>query len=152
MIFFPRSDKENRIVLAWIERRVPDCAPLGDAAAIAVIRDGRIAAAAAFNNYRAGASVELTFAADTPRWASRTAIESILAYPFLQLGVRRVCATTRTTNRRARKLLEGLGFLREGTMHDVFEDGHAALYGMTRRWFIRSKWHGKERTVSAAAA
>jgi len=152
MIFFPRSGEENRIVLGWIERRVPDAAPLADAQAVAVIRGGRIAAAAAFNNYRAGASIELTFAADTPGWASRDAVSAILAYPFKQLKVRRLGAITRTDNQRARRLLEGLGFMREGTLHAAFAEGNGAMYGMTRRWFERSKWHGKEHAERTAAA
>ena len=152
MIFFPRSDAENRILIGWIERRVPDAAPLGDARTIGVIRDARIVAAVAYNNYREGSSIDVTLAADSPAWATRQAIATMLAYPFVQLEVRRVSALTRNSNRRARKLLEGLGFLREGTMAAAFADGSGALYGMTRRWFLRSKWHGQESTVAATGA
>lgn len=141
MIFLPADPHQYSVLRDWIEKRVPHCAPLGEAALIACVRDGRILAVVAYNNLRGG-NIELTFAADSPKWATRQTVDCMLGYAFRQVGVRRISALTSTKNVRAEKLLAGLGFKKEGILHDVFgEKQHASLYGMTRRWWQASKWN-----------
>ena len=141
MIYVPRTPAETAFLARWIEARVPSCAPLGDCRTIGFIApDRRLVAAVAYNNYREGVSVEGTIAADSARWATRGNIGAVLALPFGHLGVRLFIALTHVRNARSRKLLEGVGFKPIGVMPELFGDGAGAIYAMTRRWWLASRW------------
>jgi RimJ/RimL family protein N-acetyltransferase len=103
-----------------------------DPIAIGVARADRIVAVALFSNFQPP-TIEVTFVTTTPRWASREMIRGILAYPFLQLGCKRVTAVTETCNAPARSFLERLGFLQEGVHPDAFPSGEGISYGLLRR-------------------
>jgi hypothetical protein len=77
-------------------------------------------------------SCELTFASDTPTWATRTSIRAMLAYPFEQLGVRRITTVIAESNARAIRVNEHLGFKLEGRCR--FGCGHedALIFGLLR--------------------
>ncbi len=76
--------------------------------------------------------MELTFAATSPRWASRSVIFALLSYPFHQCDCVRVQAVTSTANERAISALERIGFQREGTLRKAHRDGDAYVYGLLR--------------------
>ena len=100
---------------AWAEEHFPDCAPLSrplTAIGVSAI-DGEIMGVAIFHNYRQN-DIEITFITATPKWATPGNVRGILNYPFVQLGVKRMTAITMKSNKKARKLLTGLGFVLEG--------------------------------------
>lgn len=109
--------------------------------AIGVAQGSEILAVAVFNNF-CQHNVEVSFAASTPRWATRSNIRGILVYPFRTLGLRRMTAITSKANQRSRKFLVGLGFTLEGT-HPFAHDGqHSAIsYGLYRE-VADAKWLG----------
>ena len=100
----------------WAENHYPDCAPLSrPLTSIGVASDsGDIMGVAIFHNYRHDNDIEITFITATPEWATQGVIRGILEYPFKQLGVSRMTAITTKSNKKARKLLTGLGFVLEG--------------------------------------
>jgi RimJ/RimL family protein N-acetyltransferase len=104
---------------------------------IGVAHDGKIVAAAVFNNYRPP-NVEITFVTSSRRWASPGSVKAILGYPFKQLGCKRVTAIIEASNQPARAFLCRLGFKLEGIHPDVFLSGGAETYGLlatdARRW------------------
>lgn len=138
MIIFP-DDKQNPFLKAWIEKRLE--APLGVCQCIAVMRDNKLVAVAAYSNYRVNGDVpldiEVSFAADTPRWATRQAVAGVLAYPFLSLGTQRVTALCRKSTRKARRLLVGIGFREEGAhRHAALNRETVFSYGMIRTDYL----------------
>ena len=110
------------------------------------------------SNWRS-TSVEVTIAADSPRWATRQTIQTLLAYPFMQLKCQRVSAFVRKGNKRARRLNEGLGFVLEGRLRDAGPNNETVLlYGITRKDYVAKyvtpyvrKANGIEATAGAAA-
>lgn len=145
MIVWPTPEQHPQLV-AWIaqhiDRGVID--PTTVSSLGVVNAGGKLLAGAYYGNYIPFVNVEISFAATDPRWATRGHINAILGYPFYQLSVRRITAITHIRNRRVAKLLKGLGFMREGKLHQWFDDGHAIVFGMTREYFLRSKWHGHD--------
>lgn len=143
-------------VAAWVARRIAilgGVAALGPHAAIGIERDGALIAGAVFHNYRHH-DIEVSFAADDPGWARRGTIRAILRYPFAQLGCTRLTALIARDNARAAKLLEGLGFKREGVLRRAYDGtADALVFGMLRE---ECHWlediHGKEHTKHTAAA
>lgn len=137
MIFYiPKTRAEAALIARWIGGRVREFAPAGADAAMATIKDGRIVGAVAYQNFRV-VDVEMV-AAGEPGWLNRAALHAYFAYPFVQLGCRRVSAICHRKNRRARAFVEKLGWRMEGVHRKAMADGGDAIsYGMLReecRW------------------
>jgi len=111
--------------------------------AIGLMDKGELIAGCVYNNYRKGSyDIELSFAAIDQRWATRANIKSFLAYPYLQLGCRRVTAIVDERNTKAMKFLTKLGMKCEGRMKIAMDGTHdAIIYGML---FDKCKWFKKE--------
>ena len=126
-------------LLTWAKDRMPLLNIEGGAAGIGVEEKGVLLAVAVFDRYR-GHDIEISFAADSPRWARRGVIRGIFHYPFVQLGCVRLTTITAENNTRARRLDEGLGFVLEGIHPDGLAPGVTAVsYGMQRS---KCKWLG----------
>jgi RimJ/RimL family protein N-acetyltransferase len=126
----------------WAEEVYPDCAPLArPLTAIGVASsEGALLAVAIYHNFRYH-DIEITFVTSTPsRWATKATVRSLLHYPFYQLGVKRMSAITKKSNKKARNLLEAFGFRLEG-VHPFADNGTGAAcsYGLYRDNAI-SKW------------
>jgi RimJ/RimL family protein N-acetyltransferase len=65
------------------------------------------------------------------------AVELLTAYLFRAGGAHRVQASTAITNGAMQRVLEKLGFEREGVMRDFIDGESYALYGLTRADFGR---------------
>lgn len=123
-------------VLEWIAERIP---AMGKgyvwemAYAIGLVAKGKIIAGMAVHGWLEHyKSCEITFAADTALWATRTSIAAMLAYPFNQLGVRRIMTVIAESNVRAIRINEGLGFKLEGRCRYACGDEDALVYGLLR--------------------
>ena len=147
---------QAEVIARWVEARVPGYRSFDTPSGFGVLREGRLAAGVVFHNYDARAGdIEVVIAAESPRWASREVFFAAFAYPFLQLGCRRVTARVPVANLRARRLVEGLGFVLEGLLRSAAEDGGDVLfYGMLKsecRWVDdRPRPRAGERQRSAA--
>lgn len=112
-------------------------------------------------------TVECGIFARSPRWAQRRIIKEILSIPFKQFKVRKVRLVIPSTNKRALRFAEGIGFTPEGTLRHEYAKGvHACVLGLLRNEFERpdflsrkkairkrsSRQNGQTHTVSAAAA
>ena len=115
----------------WVGEKL-GISDFGLCSAIGVWRDGDIIAGCVFSQYRPP-NIEISFAASTPKWATRATIREILRYPFLELGCKRVTCITEATYQRACAFLCRLGFHREGVHPDVFLSGDAITYGLLRK-------------------
>lgn len=143
MIFAPDTDMERQRLLVWAKDRLPqidDFGPPEMTIPIGIVRSGELLAVAVWHNFR-GTNIEVSFAADSPRWATKQSVRFVIGFPFWYIpGVRRVSAICEQRNKRVRKLLRGIGFREEGVLQDLFLRDNGVLYAMTKRWFMRSKW------------
>lgn len=143
----------DREIAAWVGEQLGIC-DFGPSSAIGVARGNKIVAGAVFNNFR-WPNIEVTFAATSPRWATRQTFRAILRYPFIQLDCRRLTAVTEATNQPARAFLCRFGFREEGLHPDALPTGDAVTHGLLRRdcrWLAEDNSHRKERTIPPAAA
>lgn len=87
-----------------------------------------------------GHDIQMTIATTDKRWATRATLRTLFKYPFDQLKVERVTATTAKSNKKARKMLEKLGFKLEGVLRKGYDGKRdAVVYGMLKeecRWRI----------------
>ena len=144
MIYTPQTDVERKAMAAWAVERLRDVDSLGGSfQALAVIRDNEIQAVAIYNDYSAsehGGNLSITFASESPRWATPDAIAAILAYPFVTAGVHRLNMLCHVKNKKIRRLVEGIGFTQEGALRRYFWPHNGLIYGMTREDWEKSPW------------
>lgn len=121
----------EHVALPWLAERVRGWTPSGQEVAIASVRDNRITAVVAYANYRGG-NIEMTCAGEG-NWMTRGNLAGFYAYPFVQLGCRRVTALVHRKNAKSRKLMERLGYTLEGKIREAAEDGRdLMLYGLLK--------------------
>ncbi len=124
----------------------------GPSAAIGVQRDGEIIAACVYHDYRDG-QIEASIAASSQRWANRSVLFGLFAYPFIQVGAKRMLVTCSEANHKAMKMNRQLGFVEEGRLRKMFGKHDAVLFGMLKQ---ECKWigvtDGQERTYTTASA
>lgn len=129
---------------AWAARRIPHVGEggFGPCWAVGVARGGELAAVVVLHDFQPGCgTVQLSCAADTPRWASKQVVGAILGAAFsgkLGAPVRRVWTATPSTNERAIRFNRGIGFVREAVLREHFATKvHAVVCGMMRREWER---------------
>lgn len=144
-------------LISWICNQLEIPNP-GPSSAIGIMGDTGIIGCALFNNLHLDnhgkpLSIEISFATVDTRWASRQNVISILSYPYLQLGVKRVQATVAKRNMPVRHFLEHLGFKFEGIARLAWpKGGDAACYSLLR---AECKWvsdNGKISTIGTGSA
>lgn len=132
---------QDAAVAAWVARKLGFDDPefFGPCSAILVSDDQHNAlAGVVFSGYRdIYKSIEISCAADSPRWATRGVIHALLRYPFDQLGCERVQVTIPLRNERARRFCKGIGFTQEGIMRRGFGRDHAVVMSMLRHEYAR---------------
>ena len=109
----------------------------GPCVAFGIVRSGRLIGGVVFNNYR-GHDIHVSVAFNGRGRVLPGDVRALCDYPFGQLGCKRVTAITGKKNKRARKILERIGFTLEGVARrglDGFED--AMIFGLLRE---NCKW------------
>jgi RimJ/RimL family protein N-acetyltransferase len=131
----------------WARDNIPNCPadPFGASRSIGV-HDGReIIAVCVYHNYAdTWKRCEISFAAKSPRWATRGVIRALLSVPFEQYRCETVYTFTPKTNTRALRFNEGIGLINPSEVEDYYGPGINAVirrmkrgeyfdrYGMTR--------------------
>ena len=134
----------------WVEREFPEFGPIGRPLTAIGVKSsaGDMLAVAIYNNFSQNDTGEtynlhITFVASDPKWATPGNVRAVLHYPFIQLGVKRMTSIVNKSNKRARKLNEGIGFKLEGT-HPYGDNGGSSslTYGLYSQ-DVKDKWfHG----------
>ena len=142
----------DRGLVDWVQSRIPhaDLFPENtNAIGIADNQRNLLAAAVYFSYSKRWRSMEMAFATDTPRWATRGACRVLLRYPF-DLGCERITLIVPRKNRRARRFVKGIGFTEEGVARKGFYPDDAVLYGLLRREAEALGWIDKHMEKAAA--
>ncbi len=126
------ASHENDAALAdWVAARIPglgfDGRGFDPCTCIGVLRDGQLIAAVVYHGWMPQwGHIQISMAADDPRWARREIIKGLLGYPF-SIGCHRINLMTNAENVCVNKLVKGLGFVREGTHVSYFGYGKNAF-------------------------
>lgn len=119
----------------WMASRIPGMSADNlrrYAATVGVVSRGELVAAMACGGKERG-NVEITFAADSPKWATRETIAKLMHWPFVQLDCHRVTTRIAASNARAIRFNEGIGFKREGLIREGWGPGEdCVLLGLLR--------------------
>jgi len=145
---------QGGVVAEWVRQRVPHVSSFGKCSALGLLdRNGSPMAGAVYHEYHPEyRTIMMSFAADTPRWATPKTIGFFLRHPFVTWGVYKVRAAVAHTNERSMKLVGGIGFTREGTLRDEFGEGvHAVMFRLLRPDFEKRYGELNEQRQQQAA-
>jgi L-amino acid N-acyltransferase YncA len=139
-----RTDKGE--LLDWAAARYDDNAIDSDTHAIGIEVDGVVQAVAMYNCFT-DISCNIHVVSDGgKRWASRTFLREAFAYPFVQVGLKRLTALVPAKNTDALTLDLRLGFQVEGRMAEATDNDDLVVLGMLRRnciWIPEEYRHGR---------
>lgn len=142
-LIFGHDQAIARWVASQIKRVNPDgfgpCTAIGIATGTSPT--DQLLAGIVYHDYQHWAqTVSISFAAASPRWATKETIRRLLHVPFEQYHCRKVWMAIPSDNPRAIRLNEGLGFKREATLRDHFAPKvHAIILSMLfHEW--RATW------------
>lgn len=114
---FPENDGMENALALWAARRIwperddawRDIA--AKARVMAVYDDAHLLAVVVYHNWDPKAGViEISGAAESPRWLTRFVLKSLYAYPFDLLGCQMVVQRNAASNARVNGILARLGF------------------------------------------
>lgn len=119
--------------IAWAADRIGIRSFRKDAKGIAIERASRLSAVVVYDCFSA-CDCSMHIASDgSRRWLTREFLAEAFAYPFLQLGLRRVTAKVASKNLDALEFDRRLGFLDEGLCREAMPDDDIVILGMLRR-------------------
>ena len=100
--------------------------------------NGKLIAGIIFNDLRPNVDVWLTIYSTDKRWCNRRVLRTVFNLAFEKMGCRRVSLFVSKDNEASIKLVEGLGFVREGLLRQYRENGSDCyVYGMLKQ---ECKW------------
>ena len=100
---------------------------------LALESQGHILAVVGFYNYT-GEDIELSIAASSPRWfLSKQYLKDIFDYVFKTANCHRCTVRIEADNDRSIRVVERIGFTREGTLREANEGKDVHIYGLLKR-------------------
>lgn len=125
--------EEDRL-LPWAAARIGVQSFRRDAYTIGLERAGALVAVVVFDTFYDSDCMMHVASDGSGHWLNRELLAAVFAYPFCQLGFRRITITVSEDNERALKLDEHLGFVREGYHPEGGGPGVAMItLGMLRK-------------------
>lgn len=127
-------------VAEWVRQRIAHAEGFGPFTAIGLAEGETVIAGVVYHNYlKAYGNIEISMAAETPRWATPETLKVFLSYPFRQLRCIRVTTCTPQSNKRALKFNYGIGFQKEGVIRQGYgKHENMVICGLTyqeaKRW------------------
>lgn len=120
----------------WVASRIPHVRSVdgfGQYRSLGIFDKADILAGVVFHDFNpVYRNCQVSMAADTPRWASRTVIAKLMAYPFEQLGCERVTTIIPARSARTLRFNHGIGFKMEGLCRKGFGDDDAVIMGLLK--------------------
>lgn len=119
-------------VVDWVARQTNPNGYFGNGVGIGWERSGELVAGAVYMNCN-GVNIDVHVASDcSKRWLVPSALRFAFAYPFVQLGVRRITAEIGEGNTNSRQFAEHLGFELECQKQDAHPTGAICVYKLRR--------------------
>lgn len=138
---------EGQKVAQWVAANMPASDRVrnfGPHVAIGFVSGGKPLVGVVFHEFREmeyGHDARLTIVAKHPMWARKEIVSAILRYPFEQAGCTRITAIVREGNARSIRLVERVGFRKEGVCRRAYNGKtNAIIFGMLREDCERKGW------------
>jgi len=131
----------DEYVVGWLIDRIPEAreGSFWPCTTIGVMVGDHLVAGVVFHDWKPQfGTMELSMAADSPIWARRKIIKSLLRYPFEQMGANKLFTVTPHENEAALKVNKHIGFVREAVLaHHLGPKRHAVVNRMLKADYDR---------------
>lgn len=115
---------------------------LGKHMTLGITRKEKLIAGVIFNDIRPFIDVWLTIYTKDKHWCNKRVLRAIFYIAFNFLGCRRASVRIDAANKKSQKLVERLGFKKEGVLRQFENNGHDGLvYSMLKN---ECQWRTKE--------
>lgn len=136
---------QDQLVAEWVLARCDNIhygLAAGSYLSLGVVLDDKLIAGFVYSDWQPQfGTMEMSLAADSPRWATRRVIHELLAYPFIVRECQRVTVVTSQNNHKALRLAEGVGFVREAIVERAYgKDENAILLRLFREEWEAGKY------------
>ena len=134
------DDKER--VGTWVAERVKQLASWGDFYAMGAELNGELVSGVVYNNVGAS-NATCHIAVSKPTKTLSQLLDHAFVYAFEQLGLKRLTVFVESTNHKSLKIVDHIGFAKEGVMHQAGDDGQDVV--MLVLWpgnYRRGRKHG----------
>lgn len=133
---------ETERVARFVAERTEAGRGFGNCVGIGWMLDGEMIAGTVFHNWFPEAGViELSSAADSPKWLTRKSLQVMFGYPFDQLGCQLVVLRVSERNERMRSIAKRFGFAEYVIPRLRNRNTAECVYTLTVE-----DWNGKRRT------
>lgn len=113
---------------------------------LAVIRNNKVICVVVYHGYTPPDNIECSIVATDPRWKNEGTLYHLFGYPFQHAKVRRITVRVRDDNIASKKLMNKLGFVKEGVLRKAMDGIDVIIYGMLReecKYLVRDYKHEK---------
>ena len=114
------DDKER--VGTWDAERVKQLASWGDFYAMGAELNGELVSGVVYNNVGAS-NATCHIAVSKPTKTLSQLLDHAFVYAFDQLGLKRLTVFVESTNHKSLRIVNHIGFVQEGVMHQAGDDG-----------------------------
>ena len=118
-------DEKDRVG-SWVAERVNQLASWGDYYAMGAELNGDLVSGVVYNNVGAS-NATCHIAVSKPTKAFSTLLDHAFVYAFKQLGLKRLTAFVESTNQKSLKIVDHIGFVEEGVMHQAGDNGQDVI-------------------------
>ena len=124
----------DEAVAEWVKQRTPYVVNgFGESTAIGVADSDLLLAGIVYHEWRpAYRSMQVSIASEGKRWCSRRIMKSFYAYPFIQMGCKRITAMVAADNNDSIDFVTRLGFQLEGNLRMGCGDIDCLVFGQLR--------------------
>jgi len=131
-------------VVSWVGNGLKEhTCWVGQNMTLGIKREGRLIAGIVFHDIRVRRDVWLTIFSTDKKWCNRRVLRAVFNIAFNFLKCQRVSVKVDALNFQSQKLVEGLGFKKEGILRSYEDNGHDGfIYSMLKNECIwRTKGH-----------
>ena len=114
------DDKER--VGTWVAERVKQLASWGDFYAMGAELNGELVSGVVYKNVGAS-NATCHIAVSKPTKTLSQLLDHAFVYAFDQLGLKRLTVFVESTNHKSLRIVNHIGFVQEGVMHQAGDDG-----------------------------
>lgn len=116
--------------VAWVANQC-EADPRLASAAIGWLRDDEHTCGVFYDNFT-GSSITATIAIAPGAVMPKEFLRAIFAYPFEQLGCRKIVALVADDNHKSKTMLEKMGFVIDAVVPDYYPDSSLIIYALSK--------------------
>lgn len=143
---------DAELVGPWVSERTKSGWTKGACSAIGKVKDGELVAGILYESNN-GANV-MAHIAGEGQWLDKTLLYIMFHYPFVQLGVNRITASSNSDNAKSIAFLERIGFIMEARLHGATSTGDILLFRMFKSEckYLESRYGKCVKTAAISAS